>query len=49
MLSNQVLWLRAIVVLVLGTSLLWLFRAIRGPDIEFFYQLLRGTPGHSDV
>lgn len=49
MLADQVLWLRAAVVLVLGTTLLWLFRAIRGSDIVFFGQLLRGGPGRPDV
>ena len=49
MLADQDLWLRAIVVVVLGTFLLWSFRAIRGPDIAFLGNLLRSGPGRQDV
>lgn len=49
LLADQDLWLRVAIVFVLGTTLLWLLRAIRGSDIAFFGELLRGAPGRQDV
>jgi len=48
-LADQVLWLRAVVFVVLGTFLLWSFRAIRGSDLVFLRQLLSSRPGRQDV
>jgi len=49
MLADQVLWLRVVVVVVLGTFLLGLFRAIRNSDLVFLGHLLSGRSGRQDV
>lgn len=41
-LSGQAVWLRGTVIVALGSSLLWLFRAIRIADFAFLREVLRG-------
>ncbi len=50
MIANQDLWLRLIVAATLGTFFLWLFRAIRAPDIAFLGRILRSSsPAHREI